>query len=61
MATLTPNRGQGREPRSIAWRAMRKREGRSFFLGYFATKEEAEAEEVEFDKDWPSGRYGPRC
>ena len=34
------------------WAARRKRDGTEHFLGYFATKEEAEKVETEFDIWW---------
>lgn len=49
-----PSRASARYPKT-PWRAKRRRDGTYFFLGYYATKEEAAAAEAEFDKDWPSG------
>jgi hypothetical protein len=41
--------------RSKPWRAARRREGRTIFIGYYATRAEAEGAEREFDKGWPPG------
>lgn len=35
------------------WLARRKREGLEYCLGTYATKEEAETEEIHFDIFWP--------
>lgn len=39
--------------KSKPWRARRKRDEIEFFLGYFATKEEAEEEEASYDRAYP--------
>ena len=48
--------------RSLArpWRAQRKRDGTALFLGYYATKEEAEEAEREYDRYYPSARQAVR-
>lgn len=38
------------------WIARRKRSEVEYFLGFYATKEEAEEVERQFDEAWPSSR-----
>ena len=43
---------RGKKHRMKPWRASRKRRGTEFFLGYYATKKEAEQREKEFEESW---------
>lgn len=48
----TRNKGPKPDGRKRPWQARVKKEGESYFLGYFATKEEADAVEQEFRDNW---------
>lgn len=41
--------------RAKPWRAARRRDGHTFFIGYYATEEEAADAERIFDQGWPAG------
>ena len=44
------------KPLPKPWHARQRRDGVEYSLGYFATREEAQAEEDKFVVEWPSGR-----
>lgn len=56
MPTVATNRMKSR-----TWKARRRRAGIEYFLGYFATKEEAQEAERGFDSLWPKQTNKGMC